>query len=321
MNSICRGFVLAASIALSGPTAAQTFPSRPITVIMSVGAGGTTDVMARAIAAKMQVRMGQPVLVENKPGAGTIIGSEAIIKAAPDGHTFGYSAATTAIHHLAYKDPRFNWARDTTPVIILCESGYGLAVNPQKLPVKNVTELVAMLKASPGKVNFGSSGVATSPHIVAELFKAITGTDIVHVPYKESPRATQAVISGEVELLFVSTNAAKPPFEAKQINLLAVTTRNRDPIFPQVPTLRESGVDMVNSLWFGWSGPAGIPRPVLAKLNDEINAVLKMPDLKDKLASMGLAVVGGSPEDLAKQVEEDAKGFRLVMERAKIEKL
>ncbi len=316
-----QAVALAAALTLGGPAAAQTFPSRPITFIMPVGAGGTTDIMARTVAAKLQVRVGQPVVVENKPGAGTIIGSEQLIKAAPDGHTLGYASVTPATHHVLYKEPRFNWLRDTTPVILLAESGYSLVVNPQRVPAKSVAELVAMLKANPGKLNYASSGVATSPHIVAELFRAITGTDMVHVAYKESPRTVQAVVTGEVDVVFLSANAAKPPVDAKQVTILAMTGNSRDPLFPQTPTMRESGIDLVNTLWFGFSAPAATPRGPITRLNQEMNAVLKLPDAREKFAGMGLAPMGGSPEDLAKLIETDVKGFVLVMERAKIEKL
>jgi tripartite-type tricarboxylate transporter receptor subunit TctC len=319
MNRILLALALAALLA-TAQAAAQTYPSRPITVIMPVGAGGTADVMARLVAAKLQDRLGQPVVVENKPGAGTAIGSEALTKAAADGYTIGYASVTPATHHLLYKEPRFNWVRDTTPVVLLAESGYGLAFNPQKLHVKDVAEFVALLKANPGKMNYSSSGVATSPHIVAELFKSITGTDMIHIAYKESPRAVLAVVTGEVDVSFMSTNAAKPHVDAKQLQLLAVTSRERDPLFPQVPTMRESGVDLVNTLWFGLSAPARTPSPIVMKLNQETDMVLKTPEIREKFRVMGLIPLGGTPADLARQIDEDVKGFSLVMEKAGIPK-
>ncbi len=311
--------MLAAALAFGAPVAAQTYPSKAVTVIMATAAGSSQDVMARVVTTRLQGRLGQPVVVENKPGAGVIIGTEALIKAAPDGYTIGSVSQAASNHHLLYKEPRFVMARDTAPLILLVESGYGLLVTA-KLPVKSVTELVAMLRANPGKLNYGSAGLGTAPHIVGELFKGVTGTDVVHVPYKESPRALQAIVSGELELIFFTPNGAKPLVDAKTANLLAVTGRNREALMPQVPTMREAGIDLVSSLWFGLAAPAAMPRPMIMKLNQEINEVLKMPETKDKLGAMGMAALGGSPEDLARQIDEEAKSFGAVMERAKIPK-
>jgi tripartite-type tricarboxylate transporter receptor subunit TctC len=301
---------------LAGAAFAQTYPSRPIRLVVPFPAGGATDIIARAVAQKLTEDWGQPVIVDNRPGAGGNIGSELVAKAAPDGYTIEMgTVGTHAINASLYAKMPYDHVKDFTPVILVASVPNVLEVNPS-LPVNSVQELIAYAKANPGKLNFASSGNGTSIHLSGELFKVMTGVQMTHVPYKGSAPALQDLIAGQVQLMFDNLPPSLPQIRAGKLRALAVTSATRAPALPDVPTVAESGLPGFEaSSWFGLLAPAGTPQPLIAKLNSAVSAWLATPEAKEKMTSIGANSAGGSPEDFAKHIAaETAKWSKVVKE-------
>src|SRR5437764_952865 len=277
---------------------AQTWPVKPIKWVVPFAAGGTTDILARTVGDKLSVALGQPVVVDNRPGAGGAVGADYTAKSPPDGYTImGGTISTHAINASLYKSLPYDPIKDFVPITMIVRLPNLLVVNPE-IPAKNVGELIALLKANPGKYSFASSGNGTSQHLSGELFKTMAGIDMQHVPYKGSPPALQDVVGGQVSMTFDNITTAWPLAKAGKLRALAVTTATRSAVAPDVPTLAESGLPGFEiGSWQGVFAPAGVPPEIVKRLNTEIVKILNQPEVKEKLTAMGAEVVGDSSED------------------------
>lgn len=307
---------IAVSMSFSPSALAQSFPSRPLRIVVPFPAGGTTDVLARAVAQKLTETLGQPVVVDNRPGAGGNIGAELVAKSPPDGYTLLMgTVGTHAINPGLYPKMPYDHVRDFAPVILVAGVPNVLVVNPS-LPVNSVQELIAYAKANPGKLNFASSGNGTSIHLSGELFKTMAGVQIMHVPYKGSAPALQDMVGGQVQLMFDNLPSSLALIKGGKLKALAVTSSARAAALPDVPTMAESGLPGFEaSSWFGLLAPAGTPQPAIAKLNAEVARWLASPEAKEKLLAQGAIAAGGTPEDFARHIAaETAKWQKVVKE-------
>ncbi|HWA38541.1 MAG TPA: tripartite tricarboxylate transporter substrate binding protein [Burkholderiales bacterium] len=298
------------------PALAQ-YPSQPLRLIVPFAPGGSTDIFARLIAERAQAVMGQPMVVENRAGAAGNIGAEAVARAAPDGYTL--LMATTgvmAINNALYKSMTYDAAKDLEPVLFVA-SITNILIVPADSPAKSVAELIAAAKKAPGSLSFASSGAGSSTHMSAELFKAMSGTDILHIPYKGSGQALPDLISGRVSMMFENAPGAVGHIKSGKVRALAQTGLKRSASLADLPTVAESGVPGYESLsWSGIAVPAGTPRATVARLNKDLNAVLAQPEMRQKLADQGAEAVGGSPEAFAQHIRaEREKWSRLIRDK------
>ena len=320
----CIVAVLSLVVVLQSPLAgAQAgYPNHPIRLVVPFPAGGTTDILARAVAQRMSETLGQQVVVDNRPGAGGNIGSELVAKSAPDGYTLLMgTVGTHAINPSLYSKMPYDHVKDFTPVILVAGVPNVLVVNPD-LPVKTVAELIAYGKANPGKLNFASSGSGTSIHLSGELFKTLTGLQMTHVPYKGSSPALTDLMGGQVQLMFDNLPSSLGFIKAGKLRALAVTSAARSTALPDVPTVAESGLPGFEaSSWFGVLAPAGTPRDIVTRINAEVAKWLASPEAREKLASQGALAAGGSPEDFVRHIgAETTKWAKVVKESgAKVE--
>jgi tripartite-type tricarboxylate transporter receptor subunit TctC len=293
-------FALFAATAFVTGAAAQTYPSKPIRVIVGFAPGGPADVMARLIAQRMPAILGQSFIVENRPGAGGTIGAKAAADAEHDGYTLLLgNTSTLVISPVVYQNIGYDPVKSFVPVAVLGVTANLLVVNPA-LPAKSVRELIALAKRSPGKLNYASPGAGTPPHLIGELFKLRTGADIVHVPYKGGGLAIQAVIAGEVQMAFENTAVSLPHVQSGQVRGLAFTSDKRNAQVPELPTMIESGVaDFVTASFTGVVAPAGTPSAVVSRLNAAINESLQLPEVQATLIKLSVEARIGSPEDFS----------------------
>lgn len=312
-----RGFLVAsvAALAVTAPPLgqAQAWPDKPIRFIVSAGPGSSLDTLARVIGDKLKDRLGQPIIVDNKPAAGGTVATAEVAKAAPDGYTMllGFNGPL-AFGPLLQKLP-YDVEKDLAPVIVTSSQPNVLAVNAQ-LPVKTVQELVAYAKANPGKLNYASVGNGSSSHLNMELLKSVAGFDALHVPFNGSPPAVTATVQGETQMMFAVMQPLQPQIQAGKLRAIAVTTARRFPLLPDLPTIAESGYPGFEALaWNGILVPAGTPKPVIAKLNAGINAVMKQPDVVQKMRAAGFDLIGGPPEDLARLVHDETQRWAPVI--------
>ena len=294
---------------------AQTWPERPIKFVMSAPAGSSIDVLGRAIADKLKDRLGQPVVVENKPAAGGTLATAEVAHAAPDGYTMVLAFnGPLAFAPLMQKLP-YNVEKDLAPVIITSSQPNVLAVNAS-LPVHSVQELVAYAKANPGRLNYASVGNGSSSHLNMELFKSVAGFDAVHVPFNGSPPAVTATIQNETQMLFAVMQPLQAMINAGKLRALAVTTAKRFPLLPDLPTIAESGYPGFEALaWNGVLVPAQTPKPIIARLNTEINAILKEPDVAQKMHGFGFDLIGGTPEAFGALIHGEAVKWAPVIKK------
>ena len=315
MNTVLHRFALGALLALFAVIAsAQTYPTKPIRLVVPFPPGGATDILARDVAQKLTEAWGQQVIVDNRPGAGGNIGSELVAKSAPDGYTLEMgTVGTHAINASLYAKMPYDHVKDFAPVILVAGVPNVLVVNPA-VPANSVAELIAYAKANPGKLNFASSGNGTSIHLSGELFKVMAGVQMTHVPYKGSSPALQDLLGGQVQLMFDNLPPSLPQIKAGKLRALAVTSLARAPALPDVPTMAEAGLPGYEaSSWFGVLAPAGTPPAIVAKLNAEIAKWLATPEAKEKLSKQGANAAGGTPEDFAKHIAaETAKWAKVV---------
>ena len=309
------GFLIGLLFVSSGFS--QTYPAKPLRIIVPFAPGGSTDIFARLVAEKLSASLAQPVVVENRAGASGNIGGEAVAKAAPDGYTV--LMATTgvmAINHALFRGLPYDAAKDLEPVVFIASITNVLAV-PLDLPAKNVAELVALAKKDPGKLTFASSGAGSSTHLSAELLKSMAEIDVLHVPFKGSGQALIDVVAGRVSMIIDNMPSALPHIKGGKLRALGVTGSKRSGALPDVPTIAEAGVPGYESLsWSGFALPAGAPREVVQRLNRETNAILGAADMKQKLAEQGADAIGGPPEAFAAHVRaERDKWSKLVRER------
>lgn len=300
---------------LAGPSAfaQSSYPDKPIRLVVPFLAGGTTDIVARSLAVEMSKSLGQQVVIDNRPGAGGNIGAEIVHKSPPDGYTLLMcTVGTHAINQSLYSKMPFDPAKDTP--VSLAATVPNVLVVPANFPANNVKELIALLKAKPGKYNYASSGNGTSIHLSGELFKSLTGTFITHIPYRGSSQAETDLMAGQVDMMWDNLPAAIANIKAGKLKALAVTTATRTPALPDVPTLAEAGVPGFEaSSWFGVTAPPGTPRPIVDKLYQSITKALATPEVKARLESQGAVPVGSSPDDFAKFIaSESAKWAKVV---------
>jgi tripartite-type tricarboxylate transporter receptor subunit TctC len=306
--------VLLAMLSMAGSAWAQTYPAKPVRVIVAFAPGGPADVMARLIAQRMPQILGQSLIIENKPGAGGTIGARAAVESEPDGYTLLLgNTSTLIISPLVYQNIGYDPVKAFAPVALLGVAGNMIVVNPA-LPAKSVHDLIALAKRSPGKLNYSSPGSGTPPHLIGEMFKLRTGTDIVHVPYKGGGLAMQSVIAGETQMAFESTAVSLPYVVGGQVRGLAFTSDRHNPQAPDLPTMVEAGVlDFVFASFTGVVAPAGTPAAIINKLNAAINETLKTPEVQATLAKLSVEPRIGSPGDFsAFLVGERAKWTPLI---------
>ena len=308
-----RVFALVVALLSAAPAFAQSYPDRPIRIIVPTPAGGPVDVMARLVAAALPASLGQNVFVENKPGAGNTLGSRLAAEAAPDGYTLMVSAASGLIMSpMIYSTAGYD-ASSFAPVALIAETPQLLVVNPQ-LPVKTVAELVAYAKANPGKLNYSTGGIGTLPHLSAELFKQITGTNIVHVPYKGGGPALVAVVAGETQITFDTVATSLPLARDGKLRVLAVVGPKRVAELPDVPTMREQGFPTISTgAWTALLAPKATPPVIIAKLNAAVNKTLKSEPMKNTLAKLGAQPRGGTPQALADYMTNETKKWKPIV--------
>jgi tripartite-type tricarboxylate transporter receptor subunit TctC len=296
---------------------AQTYPNRPIKLVIPYPPGGIGDTLARGLAMQMQLRMGQPVLVESKPGASQMIGADYVAKSAPDGYTlFLASLSSLVLNSYAQKTMPYDPVKDFAPVSMFFSTPLYLVVNPQ-LPAKNVAEFIAYGKANPGKLTYGSIGTGSSLHLTGEMFKSATGVDMLHVPYKGSVPAVTDLLGGQIQALFDAGTSSLPQVRAGKLRVLGVTSIKRASGTPDIPTIAESGVPGFDaSFWFGIVAPAGTPKAIVQKLSGEINEILKLPALRDRFKSDGVEVTGSTPEEMAAQIQADTPRWTEIQRKA-----
>ena len=287
--------VAVVAFALAGATGAQSFPSKPIRLISPYAAGGANDIVCRVIAEKLSELMGQTVVVDNKPGAGSMVGSTLLVKSPPDGYTIMMADIAHGANPALRKTMPYDTLKDFTPVVLVAELPTVLLVNPS-VPANSIAELVAYAKRNPGKLNYSSSGFGSTNHLAAEVFKDELGLDIVHVPYQGGGEAMNALLGGQVQMLFITLPASLPHIKAGKVRALALTSARRMDSLPDVPTVAETvlpGFDI--NLWIGVVAPAGTPPAVVDRLNADFNKVLAMPAVKERITALGANIAGGTP--------------------------
>ena len=298
---------------LCGAAHAADYPDRPVRVIVTFPAGGGTDIVARMIFQKVAERTGGSFVIDNRGGAGGTIGTELAAKASPDGYTIVVVSGSHTINPSLYKKLNYDAARDFAPVTMLV-TGPGVLVVHPSLPARNVKELIALAKSRPGQLLYASPGNGTPPHLAAELFKAMAGVDIVHVPYKGNAQAMTDLIAGQESLSFPTGPSAMPHVQAKRLRALGVTSAKRVAGLPEIPTIAESGLPGYDaSAWYGVLAPAGAPASIVAKLQSEIHIALRAPDIVDRLAAQGLEPAPNTPDEFARFIAAElAKWNRII---------
>jgi len=307
----------AALPAVSRIARAQTYPSRPIRVIVPFAAGGQSDILARLIGQWLSERLGQPFVIENRPGAAANIGTEAVVRAPPDGYTLLLVSTTNAINATLYDRLNFDFLRDIAPVAGIISLPLVMVVNPS-VPAKTVPEFTAYAKANPGKINLGSPGIGTPPHVAGELFKMMAGVDLVHVPYRGGGAVVSDLLGGQVQVFFGSTSLTIEQIRAGKLRPLAVTTATRWEGLPDIPTVGDFVSGYEASSLFGLGGPKQTPAAIIDRLNREINAALDDPTLKTRLIELGGTVLTGSPADFGKLLADDTEKWGKVIKFADI---
>lgn len=315
-----RPLFLLCVLALAGaPALAQQFPAQNVRIVVPYPAGGIADLMARDIANGLNKSYNPPVLVENRPGAGGHLGAEQVAKAVPDGHTLMLG---TISHHGAfkmYKALRYDPAADLQSVVLVAES-FNILMVRDGLPVKSVAELIAMARAQPGKLTYASAGSGSATHMAAELFKYMTKVDMLGIPFKGGAPAQVAIMGGQVDVNFETAGTAGAAIRSGKVRALAVTLPARSPSYPDLPAIAEAGVPGYASVpWYTVSGPKGMPAEVVRKLNTDINAVLKAPELSKRWDTLGVIPLGGTLEEAARRNDTEVKRWTAVIEAAKIQ--
>ena len=312
-----RSLAIVLGCALAGATAAQPYPVKAVRIIVGAAPGGGSDFVSRLMAARLTEALGQQFIVENRAGAGSTIGYDYGIRAAPDGYTLTMITGSYSINPSLYPI-RFHPLNDFTPIIWVARGPYVIVVHPS-LPARNVRELIALAKARPGQVTYGSSGQGAIVHLTTELFLYMAGVKMTHVPYKGGGPAMVDLLAGQIQLLFATSPIGLPQVKSGRLRGLAVTTPERVPAEPAIPTVAESGVpeyEVVN--WHGLIGPRGLPRPVVERLNGEMSKILQQKDMEEKLRADGISPAGGPPERLYERVKAELEQWRKVVERAGI---
>lgn len=315
MLKIIQGIAIAFA-ALSLQVQAQPYPNQPIRLIVPFAAGGPSDVLARAFSQKLGEDLGQPVIIDNKPGAGTNLAAEFVARSKPDGYTvFLMMVGTQAINETLYKKLSYNTVKDFAPITLVASSSLMLVANPS-VPVKNASELIAYAKANPGKVNFGSSGTGTPLHLGGELFNVQAGTDITHVPYKGAAPALTDVLGGQIQTAMIGTPAALPYVKSGKLTPIGVTSLKRSPNAPEVPAIAETLPNFEVELVYALVAPAGTPNAIIKRLNTQMGTILNNPEVKTQLASRGFDVQTSTPEQLGAYIKAEVTKWAPIVKKS-----
>jgi tripartite-type tricarboxylate transporter receptor subunit TctC len=307
----------AALPAVSRFARAQAYPTRPVRIIVGFAPGGATDIMARLMGQSLSERLGQQFVIENRPGAASNVGTEAVVNAAPDGYTLLVVTSVNAINASLYEKLNFNLIRDVVPVASIHREPFVMEANPS-VPVKTVAEFIAHAKANPGKINMASAGIGSGNHISGELFKMMTGVNLVHVPYRGGGPALVDLLGGQVQVMFATMSSSIEYVRAGKLRALAVTTATRSPVLPDIPTVAEFVPGYESSFWTGVCAPRNTPAEIVDKLNKEMNATLADPKFKARLADLGGTALSGSPLDFGKFVADETEKWAKVVKFAGI---
>ena len=303
----------------AGPALAQNYPTKPIKILIAQAPGSATDVISRVVANRLSEGLGQPIVIEARPGAGGALGTEAAARSAPDGYTlFMGNNSTHGSNPAIYAKLPYDAVKDFAPISFVASVPYVLVVEPS-LPVKSVQELIALAKSKPGKINYASAGNGSTHQFCGELLKSAAGIDLVHIPYKGSPPGVAGLLAGEVSLMFTNLTDIGSQIRAGKVKPLAVTTLKRAPLLPEVPTMAEAGVpDFEITSWFGLLAPAATPAPVIGRLNAETVKVLARDDVRSTLGAQGLDVRSSTPEQFAAHIKSEIARFAKIAKTAGI---
>jgi len=305
MNAILRVALLPVASFAVGACLAQDYPSKPVRIVVPFAPGGSTDVLARIVGQKLGERSGQPVIVENRAGAGGNIGAEQVAKSTPDGYTLLLGGVPHAISASLYSKLRYDLARDLTAIAEVASFPSAIVLHPS-LPANSVKELIALARARPGRLSFGSAGNGSPNHLALELFKTMAGVDMVHVPYKGSGQLVGDLLAGQVQLASMGLPVAGPHVQSGKLRAIAVTGAARSPLLPEVPTVSEAGLPGFEvTSWYGVFGPAGLPADIVAKLNSEIGGAVTAPEVKERLAALGAEPSVKAPDQFGRYVRQE----------------
>ncbi|MBN9205986.1 Bug family tripartite tricarboxylate transporter substrate binding protein [Methylibium petroleiphilum] len=309
----------ALAVAMAGSSAmAQAWPNKPISLIVPFPAGGTTDVLARALGEKLAQSLGQPVIVENKPGAGATLGADFVAKARPDGYTLLMGAVHHTIAPSVYKKLPYDFQKDFAPITTVALVPNVLVVNAAT-PAKNVAELVALAKAQPGKLTYGSNGNGTAQHLIGTQFENATGTEVIHIPYKGSGPLATDLLGGQITMSFDTVTPVLQHIKSGKLRALAVTTNKRSSALPDVPTLEEAGLKGFNiGTWFGVLAPVATPKELVSRLNAEMVKVIQSPDFRKRMDEIGAEPIGNSTDQMGQQIKGETEKFAKLVKDAKV---
>jgi tripartite-type tricarboxylate transporter receptor subunit TctC len=300
-----RALLTFLAIAIAAPALSQPYPSRTARIVVPFAVGGPADIYARFIGAKLQDSLGQPLVIEDRPGGGSIVGTEVVAKSAPDGYTLLMMSNTHTVNETLIPKKPFDLMRDLAPISGVNYSDLLMVIHPS-VPASNLKEFIALARSQPGKLNYASSGPGTPYHMAGELFKAMAGVDIVHIPHKGSDQARTAILGGQVEMMFDAITTMAAQARAGKVKALASSGKTRSPVTPDVPTVAEAGVAGYEAtIWLGLMAPAGTPRAVLEKLNLEVNRIVNSPEVREAWAKQGAQPMGMSVEQFDKFLRED----------------
>ena len=319
--SIGRHLARAAALSLvlaAGSALAQAWPTRPISLVVPFPPGGTTDVLARALGEKLAKSLGQPVVIENRPGAGATLGADYVAKSKADGYTLLMGAVHHTIATSVYKKLPYDFQKDFAPISTVAMVPNVLVVNAAT-PARDLAELVALAKAQPGKATYGSNGNGTAQHLIGTQFQNLTGTDLIHIPYKGSGPLATDLLGGQITMSFDTVTPVLPHIRSGKLRALAVTTGKRSPALPDVPTLDEAGLKGFNlGTWFGVLAPAATPKEVVSRLNADIVKIIESADFRKRMDDIGAGPVGNSPDQMASQIREETEKFARLVKEAKV---
>lgn len=302
----------------SGGVLAQTWPAKSISIVVPFPSGGTTDVLARAVGVELSKALGQPVIIENKPGAGATLGADFVSKAKPDGYTILMGAVHHTIATSVYKKLPYDFQKDLAPITTVALVPNVLVINPN-VAAKNVSELLALAKAQPGKLTYGSNGNGTGQHLIGAQFESMGGVQILHIPYKGSAPLTTDLLGGQIAMSFDTITPVLQNIKAGKLRALAVTTSKRSPALPDVPTLDESGLKGFNlGTWFGLLAPAATPKEVVTRFNAEVVKIVNAPDFRKKMDEIGAQPIGDTSAQMAMQIKDDTERFAKLVKDAKV---
>ncbi|MGY6272530.1 Bug family tripartite tricarboxylate transporter substrate binding protein [Achromobacter denitrificans] len=311
-------FACLLGLSFAGGVSAQSYPARPINLVVPFPAGGTTDVLARALGQELTKSLGQPVVVENKPGAGSTLGADYVAKAAPDGYTLLMGAVHHTIATSVYKSLHYDFQKDFAPVTTVALVPNVLVVNP-KLDAKNVQGLLTMARAAPGKLTYGSNGMGTGQHLIGSQFEKEGHVKLLHVPYKGSGPLTTDLLGGQIDMSFDTVTPVLAHIQSGKLRALAVTTRKRSAALPDVPTMEEAGLKPFDmGTWFGVLAPAAAPAEVVERLNAEMVKIIRSPDFSRRMAEIGAVPIGDSPAEMKARIGADTENYAKLVKEAKV---